>query len=592
MGCDACRVEGMMIPDDVIEQIRDAADPVEIIGEFVDLRKTGTDYRGPCPFHGGSKRNLAVIPRKQMFFCFVCNEGGDVFSFMMKRFGLDYPHAVREIANKVGVVIPERPTGGPDPAEPLYSAVSVAADWYARRLREADDAAHARAYLKEREFDLDRLAPFGMGFAPKGPVFLKAMEKLGIADNTLLEAGLALTREDGSIRPRFWGRLLVSIHDVRGRVVGFGGRALGDAEPKYLNSPESTVFHKSQLLYNLHNAKQSIRKEGRAILVEGYFDVIRAVESGFENVVAPLGTAFSVEWAKLLKRLTKEVVVLYDSDTAGKKASFRACDELLKISIRPFIATAPPGEDPDTLVRSGGPAALKQVLDDAMDVFDRKLDELERRGWLGSLAGRRRALDRLLPTLRATDDSVTRDLYISRAAEVLDITAQSIRLELNSGPGGPTRQHIAPAATTARHYRMRPDRDLINAMLHEPMCRAGIAQQLPDGTLLEQPERELFDLLCSAPPTFAGAELVEKVSPPARQMLEELLESEWQGIDFSKTVAGAVSRIQSRPLARRLTHLEGQLPFVAESEKTVLQREIAELSREISELNPTRWRAS
>jgi len=579
----------MMIPDEVIEQIRDAADPVEIIGEFVDLRKTGADYRGPCPFHGGSKRNLAVIPRKQMFFCFVCNEGGDVFSFMMKRFGLDYPHAVREIANKVGVEIPERPTGGPDPAEPLYSAVSVAADWYTRRLREADDAAHARAYLKERDFELDRLAPFGLGFAPKGPVFLDAMEKLGIADNTLLEAGLALTREDGSIRPRFWGRLLFPIHDPRGRVVGFGGRVLGDGEPKYLNSPESTVFHKSRLLYNLHNAKQAIRKEGRAVLVEGYFDVIRAVEAGIENVVAPLGTAFSVDRAKLLKRLTKEVIVLYDSDPAGKKASFRACDELLKISIRAFVATAPPGEDPDTLVRSGGPAALKQVLNDAMDVFDRKLDELERRGWLGSLAGRRRALDRLLPTLRATDDNVTRDLYISSAAERLGVTPESIRREVQVGPGMASRKQPAQSAAAVPHHRMRPERDLVNAMLHEPVWREKIAGLLSDSSLLGQPERELFDLLCSAPSAVAGAELIEQVSPPARQMLQELMEEQWQGLDFGKTVAGAVSRIQSRQLETRLRDLHRRHDLVGESEKTDIQREIAELSREISELNPARW---
>ncbi|MGD2136293.1 MAG: CHC2 zinc finger domain-containing protein, partial [Gemmatimonadales bacterium] len=205
------------IPDEVIEQVRDAADIVGLIGEHVDLRRTGADYRGPCPFHGGTHRNFAVIPKKEMFYCFVCHEAGDVFTFFMKKFGMDYPTAVRDVAGRVGISIPERPSAGPDPREPLFSAVSAAAEWYARRLREADDAKAARDYLARRRFDPEALLPHGLGYAPKGDVFLEAMEKLGIGTDVLLEAGLAVAREDDSLRPRFWNRLLFPIHDLRGR---------------------------------------------------------------------------------------------------------------------------------------------------------------------------------------------------------------------------------------------------------------------------------------------------------------------------------------------------------------------------------------
>jgi DNA primase len=214
------------IPDELVERVRDTADIVEIIGEQVELKRTGSDYRGPCPFHGGKHRNFAVIPKKQMFYCFVCHEAGDVFTFFMKRLGMEYPTAVREVARRCGISIPDRPTGGPDPREPLFSAVSVAGEWFTRRLLEADDAGPARAYLEQRGIQSEKAGLLGLGYSPKGPEFLDGMETLGVTGETLLQAGLTVKREDGSVRPRFWNRLLFPIHDLRGRIVGFGGRVL------------------------------------------------------------------------------------------------------------------------------------------------------------------------------------------------------------------------------------------------------------------------------------------------------------------------------------------------------------------------------
>ena len=580
------------IPDELIEQVRDTADLVHLLGEHIDLKRLGADYRGPCPFHGGTKRNLAVIPKKQMYYCFVCHEGGDVFTFFMKHFGMDYPTAVREVAAKVGVVIPERPTGGPDPREPLFSAASIAAEWYARRLREAPDGEMARKYLAQRGLSGEALHPLGLGFAPKGNAFLEAMAKLGISEDVLLEAGLAVRREDESVRPRFWGRLLFPIHDLRGRVVGFGGRVLGDGEPKYLNSPDSRIFHKGQLLYNLHHARPAIRRTEKAIVVEGYFDVLRAVEAGIENVVAPLGTALTSDQAALLKRYTEEVVLLYDNDPAGLRASFRAGDELLRAAARVNIATLPQGEDPDTVVVKRGAEALTEIVDDALDILERELQLLDRKGWLGSLAGRRRALDRLLPTLRAARDSVTRDLYVTRAAEMLGITAESVRAEIGSRPGPGTPGRPGQGGEVRRRVltgSMSAERNLTRVMVHEPGWRARIAEQVPDPSVLGDPDRALFAYLAIQPDDVTGSEMLSHVDGEARAVLEGVLEEELGEIDVDALVAGSLNHLRGRGIEAELETLRRHMTVAPEEKKPGIMQQIDTLSRQLAALKPGRW---
>ena len=580
------------IPDELIEQVRDAADLIHLLGEHIDLKRMGADYRGPCPFHGGTKRNLAVIPKKQMYYCFVCHEGGDVFTFFMKHFGMDYPAAVREVAAKVGVVIPERPTGGPDPREPLFSAASVAAEWYARRLREAPDGEIARKYLEKRGLSGEALHPLGLGFAPKGKAFLDAMEKLGISPDVLLEAGLAVRREDESVRPRFWGRLLFPIHDLRGRVVGFGGRILGDGEPKYLNSPDSRIFHKGQLLYNLHYARPAIRRAEKAIVVEGYFDVLRTVEAGIDNVVAPLGTALTSDQAALLKRYTTEVVLLYDNDPAGLRASFPAGDELLRAAVRVSIATLPQGEDPDTVVVKGGAKALNEIVDDALDVFERKLQLLDRKGWLGSLRGRRRALDKLLPTLHAVRDSVTRDLYVTRAAEMLGITAASVRAEIGSPPAHRTQGEPRQRGGVPRRGRaggMSAERNLTRVMVHEPGWRSRIAEQVPDPSVLGDPDRAIFEYLSIQPDDVTGSEMLSHVDGEARTVLAGVLEEDLGGINVDALVAGSLNHLRGRGIESELETLRRHMAVAPEEEKPKIVRQIDLLSRQLAALKPGRW---
>lgn len=418
------------IPDELIEQVRDSADLLEIVQESVDLKRTGSDWRGPCPFHGGTNRNFAVIPRKNIYYCFVCHASGDVFTWYRERMGLDYPSAVREAARRAGIVIPEgEQRSGPDPREPLFQAAEAASGWYADQLR-GDGAERARRYLQGRDILLDAAGERRLGWAPGGPAFAEAMSALGIKEEVLIEVGLLMQREDGTCYPRFRDRLLFPIADLRGRVVGFGGRRLDDGEPKYLNSPETPIFHKGRLLYHLDVARLAIRQAGVALLVEGYFDVIRLSLAGVDNVVAPMGTALTQEQAILLKRYGEEIVLCYDSDPAGLRATFRAADIMLAAGARVRVATMPEGEDPDSLVQRGGAVAIERLLADALDVIERKLQLLDRGGWFSDSHRSREALDRLLPTLRATSDDVTRELYQSRVAERLGVPREVVAAEV------------------------------------------------------------------------------------------------------------------------------------------------------------------
>ena len=605
-----------MIPDELVEQVRDSADLVGIIGEAVELKRTGSDYRGPCPFHGGTHRNFAVIPKKGRYYCFVCHESGDVFSWLMKRLGMDYPTAVREVARRVGIVIPERAARvGPDPLEPLFGAVAVAQDWFTRQLLESAEAEHAREYLRGRDISLDTAAMYGLGYAPPGKAFLAAMSTLGLDPRVLLDAGVAAARDDGTVIPRFRSRLLFPIHDLRGRVAGFGGRLLGPGEPKYLNSPENQIFHKGRQLYNLHQAKGAIRKEETVVLVEGYFDVLRLVLAGIEHVVAPLGTALTADQATLLRRFAPTAILLYDSDQAGLRATFRAGDELLRHSVRVRVATLPSGEDPDTLVRTGGAAALEPILADAIDLLERKVQLLEQKGWFEGVDHQREALDRLLPTLRAAADPITRDLYVKEVSERTGVTREVLLQQVTrpepsyarvpertrGSAEGPGAQGDAIPAPESRDAAGRPvrrggrvrkvdaaERELLRVLMRDPAWLARAAAEVPP-EWFETPElREVYEALRRSPESAGSPIFLEQLSPGARRAWAWLdsIEAKYGVPDPDRTYVDACRTLEVRPLRRQLSELTRELRArdraMTADDFDALVRERARLNQEIA----------
>jgi DNA primase len=436
-----------VIPQETIERIRESADLVALIGESVKLRRVGADYRGPCPFHGGKNPNLSVSTRNNTYHCFKCGESGDVFTYLQKHAGMDWPTAVRAAADRAGIVIIE--TRGSrddvrDAREPVWALLGAAASLFKETLWSAEGSA-AQAYLTSRGLDRAACDRFEIGFAPSDADVLRAkLGALGYNENQLLDAGLLVRREDdGRVRARFRNRIMFPISDAAGHPVGFGGRIMGAGEPKYLNSSDSPIFSKGQLLYGLNWAKASMRKDDQALVVEGYMDVIRCHLAGATHAVAGLGTALTEGQAQLLVRYTKNVFLLYDSDEAGQKATFRAGMELLRQSAAVRVVTLPEGDDPDTFVQKVGKAGLDRALHGAVDVFERQLQLLDQRGWFGDLSKARRSIDKLLPTLRAATDPVTRALYVNYLATRSGVPESLIQAEL-AAPEKSRRATAAP----------------------------------------------------------------------------------------------------------------------------------------------------
>ncbi len=424
-----------MIADDVVERVRASADIVQLIGESVPLKRSGSDWRGPCPFHNGKGPNFSVSPKRGSYHCFVCHEKGDIFTYVRKRFGLDWPAAVKHVGERVGVEVIDTPKRElpPDPNARNWEVLSVASDWFRRQLEDEDVGRSAREYLKDRSIDAAACERFGIGFSPSDAQSMrKYLHSLGFDDSRLLEAGLLVEADDQEPRARFRDRVMFPIQDEVGNFVGFGGRVMGNREPKYLNSSESSVFQKRRVLYGLNVARNAIRRSGRVLVVEGYMDAIRLALAGIEEVVAPLGTALTEEQALLLTRYTRTVYLLYDSDEAGLKATFRSGHELLRNRAEVRVVTLPPGtdsKDPDSFVRAQGAVALEAQIADSIDLFDRQIQIIERRGWFKDIKGRRTAIDRLLPTIRATFDPLTHDMYLTRLAEMVHVDKATLAEE-------------------------------------------------------------------------------------------------------------------------------------------------------------------
>jgi DNA primase len=591
-----------MIPEETVDQVRESADLVGLIGEAVELKRTGSDYRGPCPFHGGTHRNFAVIPKKNRYYCFVCHASGDVFSWLMKRFGMDYPTAVREAARRAGIVIPETPgRSGPDPREPLFEAVAVAHDWFTRQLLESADAADARAYLEGRDIPLDTAGEHGLGYAPASRAFLAAMKELGLEDKVLLEAGLTAQRDDGKVVPRFRARLLFPIHDLRGRPVGFGGRLLGPGEPKYLNTPESPIFHKGKQLYNLHQAKTAIRKEESVILVEGYFDVFRLVLAGIDHVVAPLGTALTGDQAGLLRRFARAATLLYDSDQAGLRATFRAGDELLRHGVRVRVATMPEGEDPDTLVRRGGAEALQPILDDGIDLLERKIQLLERKGWFEGVEHQREALDRLLPTIRAAADPITRDLYLKTVAERTGVSREVLREQAAArsaaaaapSPDAPTPSRGRPMSQARRRRagaEVPAERLLLWVLLRDRSWIPKAAAEVPAEWFETPVLRELYEAMLRSPENVQSAVFLEQLSPLAQKALARVdgYEAKYGLPDLDRAFVDACRSLDARPLRKKLDEIKAlreEKRITADNFETIVNEE-REIKHKLSAIFP------
>ncbi len=437
------------IPQSFIDELLGRVDIVEVVDECVALKKQGSNFKARCPFHEERTPSFNVNADRQIYHCFGCGAGGNAIGFLMEFEHLSFPEAVRELAGRYSMQVPEEADAGQggsgqevsgsglDPAT-LRKVCERAARFFEYQLRSHPEAAAVHDYLRGRGVTGETAARFRLGFAPPG--WRNLLEALG--DNAsgrraLAEAGLVIDRDD-SAYDRFRNRVIFPIRDRRGRVIAFGGRVLDDGEPKYLNSPEGALFQKGRELYGLYEARQAVRREQRAVVVEGYMDVIALAEAGVDNAVAPLGTALTEEQLRLLLRTAPEVVLAFDGDSAGREAAWRAVATALPEAGRGRTLSflfLPEGEDPDSLVRKEGPEGFRERLENATPLFEFLIRGLKDRVELTTPEGRDRLLELAGPLYGRVGDPKLRDLLVQRIDAMVKLGSKTVaqHLERNRG---------------------------------------------------------------------------------------------------------------------------------------------------------------
>ncbi|MBX3069652.1 MAG: DNA primase [Thermomicrobiales bacterium] len=534
---------------DAVSEIREKLDIVDIIGEKVVLKKAGRNMKGLCPFHQEKTPSFVVFPETQGFHCFGCGKGGDLFTFYMEREGVDFREALKELAERAGVSLDELPRQQKqaDPREAsFYDLHEVAASYFATVLNSSAAGEKGRRYLQERGISQEMIEEFRLGLAPDGwDYLLKQLSARGADPEAATDAGLLQRRDAGGYYDRFRDRIIFPILNSSGQVVGFGGRAFGDEQPKYLNSPQSPIFDKSSLLYGLTHARDAIREENRVVIVEGYMDVIAAHQHGFRNVVGAMGTALTETQVDLVKRLTKRVVLALDADAAGRMASVRAIESLQvgldhvpdivadprtvfriaqRLDAEVHIVELAAGDDPDSLIRSDPDSWDRQVESARpyMDfVIDHVLDSIDR----NDLTARRRAIDQLGPFLQRIGDAVERSHYVQRLSRELDIPFPVVQSRIAQARTRTVSISLDPKSDEAAKGYPRTEDHLLALFLKYLPVVVDLSPQAPDTLLTDARNRELMGALRSTqiPPEWQPSVILEEVDSSLRDHGESIL---------------------------------------------------------------------
>ena len=573
------------IPQSFIDDLLARVDIVEVIDSRVPLKKTGRDYTACCPFHNEKTPSFSVSQVKQFYHCFGCGAHGSAIGFLMDYEHLEFVEAIEELARGLGLEVPREAGGAPRPSDDsqrLYALLERADRYFRHQLREHPQAPKAVAYLKQRGLSGEIAARFGIGYAPPGWENLEA--ELGTDHQTrqdLLRLGLTLTRDDGSPYDRFRDRVMFPIRDRRGRVIGFGGRVLGDDKPKYLNSPESPVFHKGQELYGLFEARKAERRLERLLVVEGYMDVVALAQFGIGYAVATLGTSTTREHLERLFRTVPEVVFCFDGDRAGREAAWRALENCLPVladgrQVR--FLFLPEGEDPDSQVRQEGREAFERRVREAMPLSEYLFEHLAGLVDMSSLDGRARLVELARPLLRQLPEGAFRQLLVQRLGELSGVPRAGLA-ELLRGEAAP------PAAPRAAP-RPRPSgggpslvRHAISLLLHQPAL--GQAVQVP-GELADDEGpgmdllRELLEITRARPHLTTGALLEHWRDTDQGRHLHKLATTPLQVPEagMARELQDALARLTQQHRERELERLLGEahLRTLTADEKVKLEQ--------------------
>jgi DNA primase len=479
-----------LISEDVINQVRDRVDIAEVVGHHVSLTRAGQNLKGLCPFHQEKSPSFTVSPSRQIFHCFGCGAGGNVFTFLMRITGANFPETVRELGQKFGIDVPDSgPSVGPHTAqvsrlEPLNRAAMA---WFQQSLRDGVAGAMARDYLASRGIRPETIERFEIGCAlAEWDGLIKALSKQGFAQSDLAAAGLTVAREHASgAYDRFRARVMFPITDLRKRVVGFGGRILGEGTPKYLNSPDTPLFKKGQTLYALDLAREAVARLKTVIVVEGYFDAVALHQAGLTHTVATLGTALTAEHIQVLRRFASKVVLLFDPDQAGVRAALRGLDLFVNSGLGVKVVTLPAGEDPDTYVRKEGPEAFTRLEEQAPSLLDFALEHSVNTAESSTIEGRIRSVDDVLRILQKSEHPIEREERIRVVAERLGVSQQRLierypALVQSQSEGRRPASAQSIGLTPATFKGVSEERDLVYLLLHGHLTAVDVQRLRPE----------------------------------------------------------------------------------------------------------------
>ena len=492
------------IPDHLIEEIRSRSDILEVVSANLILKKSGQNYKGLCPFHSEKTPSFTVSPEKQIYHCFGCGAGGNVFKFIMEMEDLSFLDVVKKLAGKCGVELPNSKSGKSNARqnerEMLLSINEKARAYFARLLKDDEGGRAAREYLKSRNFyDENLLAEYGVGWAAPGwkDILIHLQNKGKCSRTDLLRAGLIKQKEgaeEGNCYDRFRGRIMFPFKDIHGSLIAFAGRVIGDDEPKYLNSPETPLYVKGKHLFGLDRAREAIRKQNRVLIMEGYFDQMRARQHGIRNTVATCGTALTPAQATLLKNHTSRTTLIFDSDSAGQAAAERGFGVLLEEGLSVEVLSLPKGHDPDSYIQQFGPEKFLEELKNARPFVESYIINTIESGDISTPAGKMEVVNIVLPLLTRIKNTVERSEWVRVLTERGELNDQAILAELKNAIKQDRNIARPPTKTDERPGKQNPELYIVHLMLADKKLARQVKDELPTDKFEDSNFRQIIEL--------------------------------------------------------------------------------------------------
>ncbi|HHY47151.1 MAG TPA: DNA primase [Firmicutes bacterium] len=624
---------------EVLDTIRAKNDIVDVISQYIPLTQAGRSYKALCPFHTERTPSFTVSPERQLFHCFGCGAGGDVFNFIMRMEGLGFSEAVQFLAQRAGVRL--EGSGGVQGAgydndrELILKANELAATFFSQKLLHGAPGREALDYLKSRGISDETIERFRLGYSlPEWDSLAKHLEKSGIPPDVASRAGLLVRRREGAgFYDRFRGRVMFSIMDRRGRVIGFGGRVLDDSTPKYINSSDSPVFNKRHNLYGLNFALPAMARSGRAVLVEGYTDVLAAHQAGFDYTVASLGTALTAEQVRLLAGAAREVILAYDADTAGTAATLRGLELLLQSGLSVRVAGLPRGMDPDELIRIKGRDAFGDSLDRALGLVEYRLRLAREARDPSTTEGRVGIAREMVPVLASIGGTVAQREYVSMVALELGLPDDAIWDEIERyrrrhiperrGPGGrmsevrwpgaragrvqvdPVKDksgekgHNMPAGTVRDRAYLQAERNLLHLAVEDTKVLARVLDEMKPESFLHPGHRDIYCAIVKAAqdlgiapggraiPGFAAKVLEHLGDGPARELALEVFSTDLPDEDpgiIQRVTEDCIGLIRERRLRAEISSIEAKMREAEKKEETATSRELLLRLQQLTEM--------